>query len=515
VQKVSIFLVFLAGAVGCGGTSAPSPPPAEESDGGFAEAPDAAMPEGRDAESAPDRTPSNDLTALEVTLAGATRLRPTETATAIAMGLLKNGDRVDLSRAATWHTSSATTVEVLAGGRVVARGDGRAEIWASRGDIESNRLAIDVGEPMLPNEGELRGVWVTRWTYSNAADIQRIVDDVAGANMNAIFMQVRGTADAYYASTLEPWAQRLSGTLGTDPGWDPLGEMITRAHARGIQVHAWLNTFPAWTGLTPPSESAIRHPLLAHPEWLCADEGGTPMGPRAMDYQFFSPGNPAVREHITSVALEIATRYAVDGIHFDYVRYPGSVYCHDEVSTAEYTSAEAASPGLSYADFQRDRITMMLREVRRRLAEARPQTVITVANWGIYRNLWSWSSVSRGYDDYYQDAHRWAREGIVDALCPMTYWRITDPKGERTDWATLIEDHIAAATAGGRYAYTAIHGEHDGDELLRQVALARASGARGIMFFELGYLRTNGHLARLRAGPFASPAQAPRYPWRP
>src|SRR6185503_13559863 len=101
----------------------------------------------------------------------------------------------------------------------------------------------------------------------------------------------RGTADAYYTSSREPWAERLSGTLGADPGWDPLAEAIARAHARGIQVHAWINTFPAWSGLTAPAESAIRHPLLAHPEWLCADRDGTPMPPVASEYQFFSPGN--------------------------------------------------------------------------------------------------------------------------------------------------------------------------------------------------------------------------------
>jgi uncharacterized lipoprotein YddW (UPF0748 family) len=306
-------------------------------------------------------------------------------------------------------------------------------------------------------------VWVTRWTFSSAADVQQIVDEVAAANFNAIFMQVRGTADAYYASTHEPWAARLSGTLGSDPGWDPLGEMIARAHEQGLQVHAWLNTFPAWTGLTPPAESSPRHPLLEHPEWLCADATGAPMPAVDGDYQFFSPGNPAVRDHIRAVAAEIADRYEIDGLHFDYVRYPGPSYCHDAASEAELLVAQMAEPGLTFADFQRSRVTALLAEVRPQLLTLRPEALLTVAAWPIYQNKWSWNAVSRGYDDLFQDAHRWASEGIVDALCPMTYWRMTEPKGQRTDWATLIDDHAAATRAAGRHLFAAVSAEHDGE----------------------------------------------------
>ena len=74
----------------------------------------------------------------------------------------------------------------------------------------------------------------------------------ANANFNAIFFQVRGNADAYYASQLEPWASRPSGTLGQDPGWDPLAVAIAEGHARGLEVHAWINVFPSWLGETAP-----------------------------------------------------------------------------------------------------------------------------------------------------------------------------------------------------------------------------------------------------------------------
>ena len=278
---------------------------------------------------------SVELRTIVINLVGPSTLAPARTATLTATGNLADGSTIDLTRAATWHTSSATTARVLAGGTLLTVGAGRAEVWATRGAVESNRLVIVVSTTPPAPGGELRGVWVTRWTFSNAADIQRIVDDVDRAHMNAIFFQTRGTADAYYSSPIEPWAARLSGTLGRDPGWDPLAEMVEKAHAKGIQVHAWLNTFPAWSGTTAAPESAPRHATLAHPEWLCADRQGRPMPLGSDPYQFFSPGNPDVRTYVASIAEDIATRYAVDGIHFDFIRYPGPSFCYDTASEAD------------------------------------------------------------------------------------------------------------------------------------------------------------------------------------
>ena len=132
----------------------------------------------------------------------------------------------------------------------------------------------------------------------------------------------------------------------------------------------------------------------------------------------------------------------------------------------------------------------------------------------IYTNPFGWSSVSRGYDDYFQDAHRWAREGIVDALCPMTYWRLTEPRGPRTDFATLADHHVGAANAGGRHAYMGILAEHDADEIVAQIEAARAAGARGFVLFEINALREGDRLARLADGPLSEPIAAPRYPWK-
>jgi uncharacterized lipoprotein YddW (UPF0748 family) len=68
---------------------------------------------------------------------------------------------------------------------------------------------------------------------------------VSDLNMNAVFFQVRPQGDALYASDLEPWSRFLTGAAGQPPSpyWDPLEYIISEAHSRGIEVHAWLNPY--------------------------------------------------------------------------------------------------------------------------------------------------------------------------------------------------------------------------------------------------------------------------------
>ena len=70
-----------------------------------------------------------------------------------------------------------------------------------------------------------------------------VLDKLQAANFNTVFFQVRPMSDAFYNSQYEPWSQYLSSVRGADPGWDPLAYIIEEAHARGIEVHAWLNPY--------------------------------------------------------------------------------------------------------------------------------------------------------------------------------------------------------------------------------------------------------------------------------
>jgi uncharacterized lipoprotein YddW (UPF0748 family) len=280
---------------------------------------------------------------------------------------------------------------------------------------------------------------------------------------------------------------------------------ITEAHGRDMQLHAYLNTFPMWSGSTPPA--AADHIYNTHPEWICADSSGTHM-PLGTGYVFGSPANPDFQDHIASVVSDIATRYDVDGIHMDYIRYPGTDYCHDAVSEARFADARVADPSLAWADWQRDQVGVTIGKIRAAMDAADPDLALSVAVWGIYQNSWGWSSVSQGYHDYFQDPRAWSAAGDIDAAAPMIYWSIKDPYGTRLDFRAIVDDHIAGMPDIGVYA--GIEANYDSfDEIAAQIEYSRNHGARGYVIFAYTYLVDHAYFDDFAAGPNAEPALAP------
>ncbi|HEV2734101.1 MAG TPA: family 10 glycosylhydrolase, partial [Longimicrobiaceae bacterium] len=148
---------------------------------------------------------------------------------------------------------------------------------------------------------EGRALWVNRFEYDSPTKIATIMQKAADANFNVVFFQVRGSGDAYYRSALEPCAVGLCGRLGGTPTWDPLEVAVREAHARGLQLHAWLNALTGWGSGSSTTCSLLResdagnprHMLLAHPDWKVVNSAGTAHPcPNNDEYVYLSPGNP-------------------------------------------------------------------------------------------------------------------------------------------------------------------------------------------------------------------------------
>ena len=348
---------------------------------------------------------------------------------------------------------------------------------------------------------------MTRWNYSSAADVENIMIDAAAAHFNAVLFQVRGRADAFYDSALEPWAQELTGTLGQDPLWDPLAVAVQEAHERGLELHAYVNTFTCWSGSTPPAACSPQHIYNAHPEWLQCDSAGDPMELNS-GYVCVSPGNPAVHEHLVDVVMDIAQNYDVDGIHFDYIRYAGPEYSHDPVSLTRFVDENPDS--LSWSDWQRRQISDFLALAYGELTAARPELKVTAAVWGIYKDLWSWGT-SEGYYDYYQDSQSWLGEGIIDAICPMIYWPLYDGSPPYFDY--LLDDFMDHT--GGRHVYAGLSADYDTfGEIANEIAYARSVGAPGHVVFAYGTIDTYGYHDDFPGGPYAEAVSVPAMPWK-
>ena len=332
---------------------------------------------------------------------------------------------------------------------------------------------------ILPSSNyETRGVWVTRWDYTTntnstdpdiqKAEIHRLFKIAKDSNLNSLFFQVRGEFDAYYNSNYEPWAKSLTDSLGLNPGWDPLEFAIEEAKEMGLQLHAWVNIFSLWKGKAPPGSSYPTHAYYSNPEWIVSDRNGVPM--KLSDhYVYANPGNPEVREHVLNVVLDIVKNYDIDGIHFDYIRYPEKSnnfgYSMDPVSINEFNRNEGNPDSLAWEDWQRRNIHLFVKSVKENISFLKPNIALSAAVLGKYR-LPGWS----GYDVVYQDAVPWIEEGWLDFIVPMTY---TKRKHETASFTKLI--HNWNKRTGKPNA------------ILAGIAVYRAEGKNGWGWNEIAY----------------------------
>lgn len=374
--------------------------------------------------------------------------------------------------------------------------------------------------PTATAEG--RALWVTRFDYNSEAKIAYIMETAARAHFNIIYFQARAAGDAYYRSTIEPCAALLCGVLGGTPSYDPLEVAVREGHRRGLQVHAYLNALTGQPAgiegqcrpMPQPAPGNPRHMLLDHPEWAMSDRTGRRLPcPNGEEYVWLSPGFPAVRTRLATVAADVARRYDVDGIHLDRIRYPGTAWSYDAPSLAEFGRDPIAHPAEWHA-YRTNLVNRMVKETYDSVMAVKPSLVLSAAVWGVYEDKWSWRT-QRGLQDLLQDPREWAKSGYMDVVVPMTYFHIQPVLCSRADWRCLMFDHVAGAERETkRQMYMGIDAGMGAQEMVSQIRLAREGGATGIAVFSFSAADDAGVWPVLAAGVFALKAAVPPMPWK-
>jgi uncharacterized lipoprotein YddW (UPF0748 family) len=338
-------------------------------------------------------------------------------------------------------------------------------------------------------------MWVVRDSITSPEKIDNLVAAAKLHGFNTLFVQVRGRGDAYYNSRLEPRAEELAGQ---PLSFDPLETIIERAHAAGIQVHAWANMCYVWSAGRPPVDPS--HMVNAHPEWLARDAGGgfQLCGDSNCEGAFMAPSNAQARRHLHDVIMDIVSNYDVDGIHFDYIRYPNSDY--DRSVDAESQFAGTIRPTLDpprrkaldalgagayvrafpswWADWRRDQITSLVEWISRDVKSAKPWVCVSAAVFANYDD----ADNARG-----QDWKRWLRDGALDAVIPMAYASST------AEVDAQIRDAAQTARLYGRACYAGLGSWRiSADSTVAKIQAARADGARGIVLFSYGGITDDG-----------------------
>ena len=291
---------------------------------------------------------------------------------------------------------------------------------------------------------EFRGLWVDTFNagMKNSSQVSALVNTARSNNFNAIIVEVRKRGDAYYNSTIEPKASDVA-----PQSFDPLADLLTKAHTGGrrIEVHAWMTTYLIWNS-EGASPSQTNHPYLTHPEWLSVDNTGANWD--GGNYQF-DAALPGVQKHVYGVAMDIVSRYDVDGLHFDYVRYSGKEWGYHTNALERFRrrynfNGTPATTDANWLQFRRDQVSGLVRKVYLNAIALKPQMKISAATIcfapGITTDA-QWFSGSSAWTDVLQDWRGWMREGILDLNIPMAYFRQPVNGADWAAWSLFAKEH--------------------------------------------------------------------------
>ncbi|KUP21385.1 family 10 glycosylhydrolase [Paenibacillus sp. DMB5] len=291
-----------------------------------------------------------------------------------------------------------------------------------------------VPAPTLPGSTgkAMKGAWISTvfnldWPSSSSAgnsakqkqEFDTLLDKLQTTGFNAVFVQVRPSGDSLYTSQLVPWSKVLTGTQGKVPDYDPLEYIVSAAHQRGMQIHAWFNPFRATTDTAAATLAGLagNHVSKAHPDWVV----------KADSKLYINPGIPEARQHIIDTVMEVVRGYDIDGVHLDDYFYPSGVAFADDAAFKTYNAAGIASK----ADWRRNNINEFIRQLGQEIHTAKPEVSYGVSPFGVWRNKKADSTGSdttagvSAYDDMYADTRTWIKNGWIDYIAPQIYWSLS------------------------------------------------------------------------------------------
>lgn len=281
---------------------------------------------------------------------------------------------------------------------------------------------------------EVRAVWLTTiggidWPHSYAQsarsidkqkdELRHILDQLQQVGINTVLLQTRVRGTMIYPSTYEPWDGCLSGFPGKSPGYDALAFAIDECHKRGMELHAWMVTIPVgkWDALgCRQLRKKMPHNLIK----IKADG-------------YLNPESQQTADYLASLCAEVTRQYDIDGIHLDYIRYPEDL------------------PKLKSLDRQhgRSNITRIVSAISRRVKSLKPWVKMSCSPIGKYDDTARyWSHGWNANTTVCQDAVAWLRDGLMDELFPMMYFRDNNFFPFALDWKEQSHGRIIVPGLG-------------------------------------------------------------------
>ena len=313
------------------------------------------------------------------------------------------------------------------------------------------------------------------------AGVDRVLNDAAAAGLNAVFVQVVRRHDAYYDSKVLP----RTPDPALAPGFDVLAAVVDGGHARGLQVHAWFTVATAWHDTYRDLELPAGHVTRAHgpgaaDPWMTVSRAGV------QSREYFDIGLPELHDHVAGIVADMASRYAIDGVHLDYVRYDGAQWGFHPRALQRFTTETGyqgvPAPGERvWADWRRAQSRAIVERSRAALLQSRPQALLSAAV--IAQDVGPTGAPggfagTRAYVDYAQDWAGWVSGGLLDLAVPMVYVREHVPEQAQwyRQWLAFAAEldgapnGAAVAVGVGGWLNTAVGGLAQAREALHRTA---------------------------------------------
>jgi uncharacterized lipoprotein YddW (UPF0748 family) len=376
----------------------------------------------------------------------------------------------------------------------------------------------------MPPKREMRGAWIA--TVANidwpskpglSSDRQKtefiqLLDTLQKEGINAVFVQIRPSADAFYPSSLEPWSYWLTGKQGEapQPYYDPLKFMIEQAHKRGMEFHAWFNPYRAVFDLhqylAPNNITKLR------PQWFVTYG----------DKKYFNPGLPDVWNYMVQVVSDVVKRYDIDGVHFDDYFYPYRIVGKE---FPDFLTYKEYGDGMGRDEWRRHNIDTMIEMVSKAIKSIKPWVKFGVSPFGVWRNDDKdpdGSATHAGqtdYDDLYANVLKWLKNDWIDYVAPQLYWDFDQraaPYGVLLDWWAHHTYGRDLYIGQGLYRVGSSGAWRDPDELPSQLIANRSyPQVDGSIYYSASIFNnyTYGFNDSLQNHFYRYPALIPPMPW--
>ncbi len=334
------------------------------------------------------------------------------------------------------------------------------------------------------DETEGRGLWNHSGLGAYPGDWERSIKELAAAGINMILPNIAWAGVAHYNSKVLPQSNKFK-QYG-----DQIAQCVEAAHKHNMEVHVWKIT---WNLEGAPKEFAEK----------MQKEGRTQVSDKGETINWLCPSHPENVKLELNTIMEIVQNYDVDGIHLDYIRYPGSRACFCQECKKRFTLAtrqvikdfpasvlpKSGEHGQAYIDWRAQQITRLVRLIHKRAKAIKPDIKISTAVFGGYPSC----VTSIG-----QDWIAWAKAGYIDFVCPMNY---TEDSKYFTD---LLENQLArmpknVAIYPGIGA-TASNSLLPPDAVVGQIHLARFLGASGWTIFDYSANISNTVIPAIQLG---------------